>query len=686
MDKLSISLKKLRALPLDVGGASPFRVDNPILAATFAANMMSKGFAPTEKLLATLCELDSNKLASLHETTMMHLSREKGAHVKHRPMYPNFPAQVMDAAEVELFFNAIIHYATGGEWLPEFLEEDRPYFSEKVNYQTIDLATEEDFLRIFTKLLSSNDSISEDDKKIVEWFYHSGLPLIYPENFPFKENLCLAASYAYRKGQDISPCVKTATDLLRVVTYLSDGDISLAENTKFKSFKRKDRKIFAKILESVATLEDLNRHRGKWVRLFHSLHIGDFSKKLYGMAKTLRENEKVETFNTKVEAAIKSNDFSATAKILAKRPGEFARRLDHLLREAPVAMAEEIADNFIKVSDQLPTRLICQLLGHFNVRNSIESRVVFPKGSTQKARLLPMPSSTIAESTVTKLTDSLKSVLSERFSKLEDLGKVYLDPALAGCPLPTAQRSASPNSRVVARGTRLPFGDKTKNTLRFFVYWVGEDIDLSATFHDENFNLREHVSYTNLRSKKYQACHSGDITYAPNGASEFIDITIEQAASLGMRYVVMNTYVYSGPTFKDHSTCFGGWMTRSKPKSNEIYDAKTVECKVDLTSKSRACIPAVFDLYTREAIWCDLTFNQNAWQANNVENNAARTQDVLKSIVNLHNKFTLYDLFKLHAESRGELVSSKEEADIVFSLSDGITPYDIMEINSEYLK
>ena len=86
--------------------------------------------------------------------------------------------------------------------------------------------------------------------------------------------------------------------------------------------------------------------------------------------------------------------------------------------------------------------------------------------------------------------------------------------------------------------------------------------------HDEAFNMIERVSYTNLRSSKYESCHSGDIVSAPHGASEFIDITIDQAAAAGARYVVMNVLVYSGPTFAEHTTCFAGWMTRSKPKSN----------------------------------------------------------------------------------------------------------------------
>src|SRR5207244_2582694 len=102
------------------------------------------------------------------------------------------------------------------------------------------------------------------------------------------------------------------------------------------------------------------------------------------------------------------------------------------------------------------------------------------------------------------LINGIKKSLKERFAKLPSLGKVYLDPQLRECPVPSQQRSASKGLFSVARGTRLPFdsrenalgrlsncefgfsSSKTANTLRFFIYWIGQDIDLSASLHDAN--------------------------------------------------------------------------------------------------------------------------------------------------------------------------------------------------------
>ena len=49
-------------------------------------------------------------------------------------------------------------------------------------------------------------------------------------------------------------------------------------------------------------------------------------------------------------------------------------------------------------------------------------------------------------------------------------------------------------------------------------------------------------------------------------------------------------------------------------------------------------------------------------------------------------KPTLYDLFDMHAEARGTPVPlSREEADTVFGLHEGITPFDADRIMSEFM-
>jgi len=148
----------------------------------------------------------------------------------------------------------------------------------------------------------------------------------------------------------------------------------------------------------------------------------------------------------------------------------------------------------------------------------------------------------------------------------------------------------------------------------------------------------------------------------------------------------MNVLVYSGPPFEKHDTCFAGWMMRSAPKSNELFDASTVAQKIDVRANSRNVIPVVFDLLTRKAIWSDISTSTNTYfGGNNVESNQASIQETLDAVINVQHKLSLYELFELHANSRGMLVDTPEEADVVYSIENGITPFDINLINADYI-
>ena len=152
-------------------------------------------------------------------------------------------------------------------------------------------------------------------------------------------------------------------------------------------------------------------------------------------------------------------------------------------------------------------------------------------------------------------------------------------------------------------------------------------------------------------------------------------------------------YVYSGPNFNEHDTCFAGLMTRDKPGSNEIYEPKTVQQKVDLQAASRNAIPVLFDLKERKAIWCDIATKSRygdsskfgGYGGNNTENNKATTQDMVEAFTSLDNKITLGELFELHAKARGSIVDEREDADFVFGIEGDVTPYDVVDINADYL-
>lgn len=662
-------------------------------ALAMQAEFMRFGFSMDESLYGRISELDDKTAVELYDEIVPLLARMALGDRQWLPMYPNFPRQVMEASDCELFLNAITHYWTWGEWRPEYSKETRLPKFEETKFRPLSAGDDADLMRVFTQLLGSKASISDHDRSILRWFVENyGLELRdhLPASIPFKEQLCFFAAACLNTGigELASDCCKTATDVLRVYVGLSGGDVSLAVPTKFRSLPRPQRRLLIQMLDRVANTDDLARHLERWKRAFHSLHVGEFKKTaphIYELAQQVRDG-KIRTFSGEVEMAIVARDAEKLAKLLGSRPGQFARRLDHLLRIFPGARADSLIELFLERAPEVPSRLLLQLLAHFRTRTrESHERIVFPKGSVAKARVLLDILPALPKAQVERLCSGIEQCLIDHYASGEPLGKVWVDPFLQHCPAPLSLRSAAEGLVTVARGTRLPLTDKS--TLRMFVWWIGQDVDLSCTLYSEKLRELGHISYTNLRMKGIDACHSGDITTAPapDGAAEFIDIPIEAALKKKIRYVAMNALDFTGVTFANIEHCHVGWMTRDHPQANEVYDPKTVEQKIDLKTPTRLAMPAVFDLKRREAIWLDLAGGVKSRRPNNVESNAATLVDLVRSGLSIEDKPSLHELFTLHARARGELVDTREEADTVFAFDDGITPFHTAEILAEYL-
>ncbi len=68
-------------------------------------------------------------------------------------MYPNFPRQVMEATEAELYVNAVLHYLgdlAGNRMIPFYNKEKREQLQDAVKLRVIDTGTAEEFQAIFT--------------------------------------------------------------------------------------------------------------------------------------------------------------------------------------------------------------------------------------------------------------------------------------------------------------------------------------------------------------------------------------------------------------------------------------------------------------------------------------------------------------------------------------------------------
>lgn len=690
--------------------------------ATFNLNLQDLGYTLAPYAVNVLLERDSAVNLKLFKDTITTLKALRGANVTHRPMYPNFPQQVMEASDAELYLNAIVHYMSSwvsdvsGDvnfvWMPKYRKAQREPLEEKVKLTILGVGNEGRLRAISTAIASSNTSLSETDKTDLKTLMNANV-FVLPEVIPQKENLAIVGAYVIAETSafpTIAHHFKTATDVLRLAVALSGGDVSLADRTRFGQYNRKERRILLTLLEKNCgdTLsEDMLRNGERWKRLGEKLHPGEFKKRFPRVFKAffdIRNDVDVPTFNSKVEKFIRYGQLTRVYELLRERPGEFARRLDHMLRSCKdnQSTARNIISAFAKVADDVSTPVLLQAMAHFKSRNNSTMRVAFPKGSVAKVKALTERTENIPATFTKRIVTTIEHVLDARFAKLEPLGKVYVDPKLSNYLLPFSQRSASKALRTLVRGSRIPFGDGS-DTLRFFIHWknldsknedteaddvygsYGDrvDLDLSAMFYDADWKMIEQISYHNLRSSGYKAVHSGDITNAPKGASEFIDLDIPSAISYGARYVIMMVYSFTHTTFADIPECFAGWMLRSElGQRGEIFEAKTVKNKIDLSSESTGSImPMIIDLAKREVIWCDASIGGG--RGMNVYNSEDRVSLIGRAFTELR-KPDMYSLLRLHAEARGKLVVSPEDADVVFSVKKG-TQFELATIASEYM-
>jgi hypothetical protein len=663
--------------------------------ASVLKNIEALGFTFSEALIQACQNLSLEQLTALYQSLIVDLRRAKGAHRQHRPMYPNFPAQVMEMSECELYINAIVHYLTDGRYLPVTEIKERLPLLDNAELQVIDLGTQEDFERLFGQISASNASLSEQDREDLAWFiqtYGSEIARLLPDAIPQKENMAFVAGlllqHTASATEFVSRFCRTATDVLRLAVAMSGGDVSLATAARFRSFTRSERVLLLGLLNRPTNAtEDMLRWKDRWVRLGERLHPGEYAKRYPHAAeafRVLRNDIPVTTFNSQVETALADRKAAEAVACLVTRAGDFARRLDHLLRLDANARDAVIAA-FGDVAEKVSTPVLLQVMRHFRRRNTpAPLRVFFPKGNLAKAYAVSDDLPDLPPDVCYRIASLCEEALIARFHTLPPLGKVYVDEALSRYLVPFSQRSASKAFRTIARGSKLPLPEGC-SVLRFFVWWKNgrerTDIDLSATLFDADFGCRDIVSYYSL--KGYGGCHSGDIVDAPKGASEFIDITLEKVGKQGIRYVVMTLNSYTQQPYCDLPECFAGWMARAEPNSGEIYEPKTVQDRLDITADTRIAIPLIIDVVQKEVIWCDMALRRHPRWQNNVHGNLKGINLTLQALTHL-NKPSLYELFTLHAVARGEFVKSPEMADTVFSVENG-TPLRQEEIASEYL-
>ena len=622
----------------------------------------------------------------------------------YRPFYPDFPIQVRTASEATLLVNAALHYlgdVVGVRILPDYRPSPRePLPGDDSALTELGLATAQNLERIVADLVAQATPFSAQDRADLTALRYFG-----PEAAPHvvvKENLAvLTVTFP---DLDFSASYRTVTDVLRLAVAMAGGDVSLAEPCRFPSFSRAQRRRLLGLLDAVGQVQDsrdsaeeMARRCERWKRLARHLRPGDYARRFPRAVALLHQvasGGAEAGFTSRLEEALAHRDVESALRLLSTRPGVFARRLNHLLRLcADEAARERVVAEFARVAPEVALPVLVRLWEYFSSPGpeALPWRVVAIKAPTgTKTTLIastrrPGP----ADAAVVRAVE-------EALRRRPHLGRIAVDQELyGGYTAPVGLRSASPGLRTAGRGTRLPLPEG--ETIRFFLHWrdlpeappkapgpagpdaaedrdTRVDLDLSAFFVSEDFTRTEQIAYYNLRSTA--AVHSGDLTSAPDGAAEFIDVTLAEALRQGWRYVVMTVHSFSHHRLSEVPECWAGAMARgADPQRGEVFEASTAMQRLDLVSPTFNATPFVIDLAERRLIWWDLPVGVGEHQVANLDRSSNR---VLAHLLDLleGRRMPLAHLLGLLAD---DVVEDPDEAQVVFG-EGGILPWQTERI------
>ncbi|MFI1530700.1 MXAN_6230/SCO0854 family RING domain-containing protein [Streptomyces griseus] len=442
--------------------------------------------------------------------------------------------------------------------------------------------------------------------------------------------------------------IDTATDVLRLLAVRSGGDAGLVTLPRFKSVPRPVRRALLAVLDSLdpqLLAEDMRRHLRAWKHAGEGLHPFEYATRFPNAAlafadlrnfrlaadslttqltstangvpgaATDGDRIRVRTWATDVELALSRSDIPHALTLLSRRPGELLRRLDHLLRTAGEEGVKQIVRALGHAAPRVAPAVLLSALGEIRTRarKATEQRVFFPKGGSAQAHIVADQRPPLAVSAVERTEAVLTGEILRRASRLGHVNLAVVDAELDGVIAPFAERTASRSLVTLPRGSELPV--PAGRTIRLFLHWMESDtsgvtdLDLSVAMYSSEWKHVGTCDYTSLRYGRNAAVHSGDRQNAPapQGASEFVDLDLDQLAAAGVRYLVAAVYSYNDVPFDALDEAFAGLMVRDEAGSTgNVFDPRQVEQKFDLAGQAKASVPMVVDVEARTMRWLDV--------------------------------------------------------------------------------
>ncbi len=633
--------------------------DGSAVARQLDAALLSVGFSAESALLAHVGGLAIGPAMDLAATVVAGVRELVGDHVRHNAYFIGFPHDVPDTMEFWLDRLREAVLAGGGDAagvrlpdgglnlleLPGYGTYQHTYAEllaahdelvaaagDRVTLLRLGDSVEAETERLYLALAGSTTPLGEADLAILGELAVACADGAQPDAIPVRENRAVLNGVRLGLGRPLV-AVDTTTDVLRLACEVSGGDATLLTPTKFRSLRRPERRVLLAALDRVVganpgKLGDVARHAEPWKRLGERLHPHEFPQ--WPHARTVfevaRGERRVPGIAARAEAAFRDGAAHKAASILSAAPGLLLRSADRLLRQAP---ADERAAVVDAVTGALPTasgRVLLSLREHVGNRLVPASARMYASRS-RNSWVGPDTRAPLPPDLVGELSALLDSEIGRRLPTFEH--PLLVDPAVLDVALPLSGKASEGGFAVLPRGSRASVEGEL---LRFFMYWrqaaKRTDYDLSVLLLDDEFRTAGHVSFTNYHHDG--VVHSGDVTEAKEGATEFIDVPL----SLRGRYVVPQVNIYAGESFDEVAESMFGYQTREKSQRGAPFDARTVRARSTMRGPGRVALPVVFAKDERgwQAVWLHL-YLRGTPAFNQVETNQFTTSHRVRALM-----------------------------------------------------
>lgn len=586
---------------------------------------------------------------------------------------------------------------------------------------------------LFLGFCERKQAMSAQDKEdflgiVKEYGVH--ILALLPATLPVRENVALLFGALLQVGdagvvlESARPYLRSATDVLRLIAAYSGADPALQGQLVYRLRNIEDLRAFPKYRQwfanggswathsstirlprvisrfKVARLpralrrallgfmegfkadsltEDMLRHRSYWVWLGEFLHPFEYRARFPQVARAFEIVRKkapdgtpapvFRSYYAQMEAAIRASDAAGMTRLLATRPGEFARRFDHLLRVAAGdrGEAERVRAVFNELVRDVSTPVLVTLRAHLGTRHQpVKQRVYWPKGQVAKGVFGPDRRTPLTTYTLGDAIPTIQAELLRRFSGKPKFERFIIDDALKRIIVPFNERTASKSAIQLPRGSTVDV--ELGKTMRLFLHWCEPatagrttDLDLSVAFYDAQWDCVGVCSYYQLAFKNRDgetvARSAGDLRAAPfpDGATEFVDFDREAALACGIRYAVAVINNYAGMPFEQLERAYAGLMLRDDVHGKH-FDPRTVALKFALQGSNGIFLPLVVDLADSRLHWLDV-HSKGGFAFNNVASSDASITTICPRLIDYFAsgaRASMYDLALLHAAARSD--------------------------------